>query len=449
MRQRLQKIYWTGILVTLVMALVTAAAAVSLRIVDTRNYLAAMLRASSEWTLDTNADFQSLADSIADSSPPLRAEFLLESGLIIADSSVKDPGETGSGPVQYDVPEITAAKRGETGSSLRISETGGSLILYMCQRVSPQLLLRLSYPVFETEKVLPVYGTLLILLFLVLYWLQRTEITKYALDQQRQLDDVRRLLDGETDSVKAVFPEYQPSLDSISYRIRRLQEDREEILGTLNMRNNFVANASHELRSPLTSVMGYAEMLEEDLAQTPEEKQLCLNMILGESRRMLAVIEDILRLGKAGNKEKTPSQPIRVSPVAEEVAQAFGQKTAKSGITISCCGDMKIKAEEKDIWEILYNLTDNAVRYGKQGGTVQILMSEGQLQVKDDGIGISPEHIGHIFEEFYRIDETRGNTAGGTGLGLSIVKAIVTAYGGRIDVESVYGQGSVFTVTFP
>ena len=110
---------------------------------------------------------------------------------------------------------------------------------------------------------------------------------------------------------------------------------------------------------------------------------------------------------------------------------------------------MKIKAEEKDIWEILYNLTDNAVRYGKQGGTVQILMSEGQLQVKDDGIGISPEHIGHIFEEFYRIDETRGNTAGGTGLGLSIVKAIVTAYGGRIDVEIVYGQGSVFTVTFP
>ena len=446
MKQRLQKIYWTGILVTLLMAAATAAGAAALRIADTRNYLTAMLEASSKWTLDTNADLQDLADSIADSSPPLRAVFLLDSGLVIADSM--DSG-TDSGIFHDHDPEIEAAREGKTGTAFRFSGRGGSLVLYMAGRVAPQLLLRLSYPVFETAKYLLFYGALLAVLFLVLHRLQRAEITRFAKDHERQMDEVRRLLDGEISDAEAVFPEYRPSLDSIAYRSRRLRDDREEILRTLNLRNDFIANASHELRSPLTSVRGYAEMLKEGLADTPEERELCLDMILSESGRMLEVIEDILLLSKAEKKTYRSEEMIHVRPLAEEAALSLGPGASKAGIDISCTGDMQVRAAEKDIWEILYNLTDNAVRYGKDGGYVRIVMEPGRIEVQDDGIGIAPEQIGHIFEQFYRVDETRESPAGGTGLGLSIVKAIVNGYGGRIEAESTDGEGTVFTVTFP
>ena len=445
MKDRLRKIYWTGIFITMIMAISAIGAAALLQIDDTRNYLNAMLQAASRWTLDSNEDLQSLAESISASSSPMRVTFLMDTGVILADS---DPNADLS-EIHSNDKEIISAREGKIGSHLRLSRADAVFVLYAARRISPQLLLRLSYPVFEVFRIVLIYGSLILVLFLILYFIQRRMITRFAVDQQRQLDDVRRLLDDEISQVDAVFPEYQPSLDAISYRTRRLREDQEEIIRTMNLRNDFIANASHELRSPLTSIKGYAEMLEEGMADTPEEKDLCLSMIRTQSERMLSVINNILRLNKLENKSEAVDSPISAAPLASEVAQALAPLAAGKSISISVSGDTKIRGTEKDIWEILFNLTDNAIRYGREGGYVRIDMEPGRVEVSDNGIGIDPEHVGHIFEQFYRVDESRQNDASGTGLGLSIVRAIVENCGGTIRVESRYGVGTSFILEFP
>ena len=447
MRQRLQKIYWTGIIITLLMAFASIAVATRLELEDTKSQLTALTRAASRWTLDSEEDFSSLTNSIASVSPSLRVTFILDSGVILADSLPDADADLKSSHVND--PEIISAREGNVGSNLRMSSAEGAFVLYVAQRVSPGLILRLGYPVFELARIIGFYGTLLLVLFLVLYHLQRRSIARYAADQKRQLDSVRALLDGETDHAEAVFPEFQPSLEDISYRIRRLREDREEIMRTMNLRADFVANASHELRSPLTSIRGFAEMMDEGLAENEEERQLCVQTILQECERMLTVIEDLLRLEKSQQVGIIPAEPVSAALIAEEVCRSLAPQAGKKHITLSCSGDSLLHVREQNLWEILYNLTDNAIRYGREGGSVRIEMSPGKIVVKDDGIGIDEQHVGHIFEKFYRVDEARDDSAGGTGLGLSIVRAIISAYGGDISAQSIRGEGSTFFITFP
>ena len=444
MKRRLEAVYWQGILITLLMAAISIGAAARVKISDTRNQLTALLKAAARWTLDSNEELQSLADSISAVTPGLRVTFLHESGLILADSMEAYENDGG----HYGDPEIAAAREGGTGRDIRMSSSEAALILYMAEKVSPQLILRLSYPVLEIARTLILYGIALLALFLVLYWAERRAVSRLIRDQQKQLEDIRDLLDGEQGNRQAVFPEFQPVYDSISYRISRLINDRMEIERTLNLRKDFVANASHELRSPLTSVRGFAEMLEEDLAETPKERKICLETIISECDRMLEVIEDILLLSKSAKKTEENIRKISAAETAEEVRHAIRPQAAKKNISIEISGNTVIRAEEKDIWEVFYNLMDNAVRYGKNGGFVRVVMSDGEISVEDDGIGIAPENLKSVFDEFYRVDEAKNEVPGGTGLGLSIVKTIVEKLGGTIRAESEYGKGSRFIIEF-
>ena len=161
-----------------------------------------------------------------------------------------------------------------------------------------------------------------------------------------------------------MFPELQPALDNISYLAKRLKDDLNEVSRTLTLRDDFVANASHELRSPLTSVMGFAEMLDEGMADSPEECELCVRMIRSECQRMLDVIEDILHLSRAGGKPVEEPQNVNVGNIAREIATSLSAQAAQKGIAISVEGDMVRMGVERDFWEMLYNLAGNAVRYG-------------------------------------------------------------------------------------
>ena len=443
MKRRLQAIYWRGVLLTLLIALAAIGVTAKLAIEDAHSQMRALLQAASMWTMDSNDDFQTLADAIAKVSPQLRVTFMMDSGLTLADSANGAEGDAN----HYSDPEIVAARRGETGQSLRMSRTGASLVLYMAKRLSPRLILRLSYPVLEVAGSIAMYGVMLTVLFLALYLLQRRDFARFAADQRRQMEDLRRLLDGELSHIKAVFPEYQPDMDAIAYRIHRLKQDQHEILRTMNLRNDFVANASHELRSPLTSVRGYTELLKEGMADTPEERELCLQTIMGECDRMLVVIEDILRLSRAERGSGEAMEPIAVAPIAEEVRQSLTPRANRKGIGIDVSGEAFVSAREQDIWEILYNLMVNAVRYGKPDGHVWVRLSGKSIAVEDDGIGIAPEHAARVFEQFYRVDEAR-DAEGGTGLGLSIVKAIVEGCNGQLSVESSLGKGTRFLADF-
>lgn len=444
MKRRLQSIYWCGILITLIMAAIAIGGMAKLKTDDTLSNLNAVLHAASLWTLESNADLQQMADSIAAVSQPIQVTFLMDTGLVLADSK-KDADRFQD---HYQDAEIVAARQGKIGRAFRLSGTDATFVLYLAKRVSPQLILRVSYPVLEIVDLLIIYGISLLMLFLMLYFLQRKAISRFAQEQIQQIEEVRRLLDGEVANAQAVFPEFRPTLQAIAYRVERLQEDRKEIMRTLNLRSDFVANASHELRSPLTSIRGFAEMLQTGMADTPEEQALCVSMVCSECDRMLAVIEDILCLNKAERQPDQGLQTVDVAQITQEICRSLAKRAEQKRIMLRVDGTLSLMAQEKAIWEILYNLLDNAIRYGKEGGYVNVRLSAHQIVVEDDGIGISPEQLPHIFEQFYRANDAREAEAVGTGLGLSIVKTLVERYHGQIRAESEWGKGSRFVLDF-
>ena len=221
-----------------------------------------------------------------------------------------------------------------------------------------------------------------------------------------------------------------------------------EVRRTLGLREDFVANASHELKSPLTSIRGFAELLNEGMADDPQEQALYTSLILKECDRMLSVIQDILLLSQAQREDDGQREPVNVRQVAEEIFRAVEGRARKRNLHLALQGECTLLAREKDVWEILYNLVDNAIRYGKDGGFVRIVLEPHGFSVSDDGMGMDAEHLPHLFEPFYRADKAHSRDTGGTGLGLSIVRRLVEKHGGSITVESAPNRGTRFDLRF-
>ncbi len=446
MKKTLARLYWIGVSVTMLVALLTMALITALRIGDLRKNLGDLLQTTIAWTMESTESLQHQAENIAKASPPTRVTFLLENGLVLADSDEDALGMELHG----DRPEIREAIQRGNGDSLRLSETRNGFALYAARRVGDSgLIIRLSYPLDEIRNLIVTYGIALVLLFAVLFLLQRVVLGRFCTALVRQMDEVQNLLEGGMDSQpKAVFPELQGAINNIAYRAGRLNADLSEVNRTLQLRSDFVANASHEIRSPLTSIMGFAEMMDEGMADTEEERQTCISAIRSECRRMLDVVEDILLLSRAEGRRSLETETVDVKAVAEEIVQSLTPHAAQKGIALHLAGEMTLNGVEKSVWEILYNLADNAIRYGREGGNVWITLAQKRITVADDGVGIELHHLPHIFEQFYRVDETRDSTVRGTGLGLSIVRALAESLGGCIRAESEIGRGSTFIIDF-
>ena len=444
MKRKLQKIYWIGVICTLIMASIAVFMLIAFRIKDKNDSLISILETASGWTQAVDGDLNAHARSIAGVSPRLRVTFLTDSGAVLADSE-EEAAEMSN---HLDRPEIQAAINGEIGRSFRLSGTQSVFMLYAAKRVSDNLILRLSFPIEIITNALIVYTIGIITLLVILIIFQKRAVLHITGAVATQIDDVRRTLEGEIETPKAVFSEFQPALDNISYQAKRLNSDLKEVRRTLSLRSDFVANASHELRSPLTSVMGFAEMLDEGLADTPEEKKMCIQTIRSECSRMLNVVEDVLLLSRAEREKDLIFKNVSVHEVANEIAQALSPQAAEKNIELRVEGTLILYSVEKDIWEILYNLTSNGIRYGKKGGWVKICLKKGEIIVADNGIGIEEMHLPHLFEQFYRVDQSRDPSVRGTGLGLSIVRTLSQRNGGSVSVKSEYGKGSEFSVLF-
>ena len=444
MKRKLQKIYWIGVICTLIMASIAVFMLIAFRIKDKNDSLISILETASGWTQAVDGDLNAHARSIAGVSPRLRVTFLTDSGAVLADSE-EEAAEMSN---HLDRPEIQAAINGEIGRSFRLSGTQSVFMLYAAKRVSDNLILRLSFPIEIITNALIVYTIGIITLLVILIIFQKRAVLHITGAVATQIDDVRRTLEGEIETPKAVFSEFQPALDNISYQAKRLNSDLKEVRRTLSLRSDFVANASHELRSPLTSVMGFAEMLDEGLADTPEEKKMCIQTIRSECSRMLNVVEDVLLLSRAEREKDLIFKNVSVHEVANEIAQALSPQAAEKNIDLRVEGTLILYSVEKDIWEILYNLTSNGIRYGKKGGWVKICLKKGEIIVADNGIGIEEMHLPHLFEQFYRVDQSRDPSVRGTGLGLSIVRTLSQRNGGSVSVKSEYGKGSEFSVLF-
>lgn len=216
-----------------------------------------------------------------------------------------------------------------------------------------------------------------------------------------------------------------------------------------NIRREFSANVSHELKTPLTTIHGYAQIINKGIAK-PEDIKSFTQKIEKESSRLITLIEDIIKLSSLDESEKTyEKQEFSLKSTAIEVCENLASKAQEKNISMEILGgDTVVSANLSQITELIYNLCDNAIKYNKENGKVIIEISPKTLKISDTGIGISEEYYERIFERFFRIDKSRSKKVNGTGLGLSIVKHLAKVNDANISVKSRLGEGTEFTVKF-
>jgi two-component system phosphate regulon sensor histidine kinase PhoR len=223
------------------------------------------------------------------------------------------------------------------------------------------------------------------------------------------------------------------------------------------MRRDFVANASHELRTPLTSIRGFVEALEDGALETPGTGVRFLGKIRTHADRMAALVEDLLELSRLESGERPPRlEELPAAELAEDVVGSLADLAARKPVALDYVdeGAPVVWTDAERVRRILENLVDNAIKYTPAGGHVQVVTRAGSdggvvLEVRDDGLGIGPEHLPRIFERFYRVDKARSRDLGGTGLGLAIVKHLAESVGASVTVESELGSGACFRVAVP
>ena len=218
-------------------------------------------------------------------------------------------------------------------------------------------------------------------------------------------------------------------------------------------RREFTANVSHELKTPLQGIIGSADLIETGMVK-PEDMPRFIGHIRKEATRLVALIEDIIRLSQLDEGNELPCEEFDLMDIAEEVEQNLESAAGVRDITLSLSGRNAIMyGVRRLMYEIVYNLCDNAIKYNLPGGKVGIMVDrkdeEAVLCVKDNGIGIAPEHQDRVFERFYRVDKSHSKSSGGTGLGLSIVKHAVQYHHGKLELKSEIGKGTEITVHFP
>ena len=234
-----------------------------------------------------------------------------------------------------------------------------------------------------------------------------------------------------------------------------LISDVTELKKAEGIRSEFTANVSHELKTPLTSIKGFTDMLSGGMVVSPEDQKRFITMIGVEVDRLIDLINDILKLSELeGAAIDQCSERSDVLEVAKDTAALLTPAAQDAGVTLSVTGlSAEVAVPQSRLKELLLNLMSNGIKYTENGGKVDtsVRLKDNQvvITVRDNGIGIPPEAQSRVFERFYRVDKGRARKNGGTGLGLAIVKHIVQLYGGTVALESEVGKGSTFTVTLP
>lgn len=242
-----------------------------------------------------------------------------------------------------------------------------------------------------------------------------------------------------------------------------LFRDRTSELAAERMRTDFVANASHELRTPLASLIGFIETLQGAARNDANARERFLSVMGDQARRMARLIDDLLSLSRIEmNRHLPPSAPVQIDGVVREAVDGLRMVAKDRGATLDVHfngGPWTVAGDRDELYRVVENLAENALKYGREGGRADISVGPAalipgdgrfvEIAVRDDGPGIPPEHLPRLTERFYRVDAKESRQKGGTGLGLALVKHIVGRHRGRLDIASEVGKGSTFTITLP
>jgi two-component system phosphate regulon sensor histidine kinase PhoR len=233
--------------------------------------------------------------------------------------------------------------------------------------------------------------------------------------------------------------------------------DTTEVARLMAMRRDFVANVSHELKTPLAAIRGYAETLRDGALGEPATAARFTERILRQCRRLQALLDDLLTLSRLESLEGSPPhEPVDLDALVRRVVDFMSSAAEEKQVRLALAepaASLEIPGDAEGLERLVVNLLDNAIKYNRPGGEVAVRLAQGAgealLEVSDTGIGIPQEALPRIFERFYRVDKGRSREEGGTGLGLAIVKHVAQAHGGQIEVESRVGKGSTFRARLP
>ncbi len=343
-----------------------------------------------------------------------------------------------------DRPEIRQALENGSGSDIRNSSTVDQNAFYYAVRLKNGDVMRLAQ---EASNIWSVYFRSMPLIMLLAAGMACVSLYLAHLLTARLVQPIERMT-AHLNNVSGVarYPELEPFMDMI-------EQQHEEILRSANMRVEFTANVSHELKTPLTSISGYAELIESGMAQGEQAKTFAAE-IHKSANRLLTLINDIIRLSQMdAPMPDLKFEPVDLAQIAANTFEQLEMSARKADVTLQL--DAKpamVEADRQMMDELLYNLCDNAIRYNVHGGSVKLevrpVRDKVIVCVQDTGIGISPENQEHVFERFYRVDKSRSKATGGTGLGLAIVKHIAVKHNAQIELESELGRGTKISVIF-
>lgn len=226
--------------------------------------------------------------------------------------------------------------------------------------------------------------------------------------------------------------------------------DVSELEKSEKIRREFSANVSHELKTPLTTILGYSQIINTGIAK-PEDISNFMGKIEHETTRLISLVDDIMKLSRLDEENSSDDfTEINLTEIASEVKERLSHRAERNEIVLTVSGESTpIIGDISQITELVYNLTDNAIKYNRPQGSVSIEISDSTVCVKDTGIGIPEKYFDRIYERFFRVDKSHSKKIGGTGLGLSIVKHIAQRHGAIINLESHENKGTTFTISFP
>ena len=340
-------------------------------------------------------------------------------------------------------PEVKKAFAKGEGEDIRKSDTIGEEMCYYAEKMPDGTVLRVSRTMNSAMKsafhILP-FMAFLALVMIVTAWL----LSKWQIER---LIRPINTLDLENPLEQEMYPELQPLLE----RIEQSNKEKEAVAA---MRREFSANVSHELKTPLTSISGYAEIMKDGLVR-PEDMQHFSEKIYQEASRLITLVEDIIKLSRLDEgRVELEKEEVDLYELSREIISRLAPQAAKNQVRLELTGEsVKYTGIRQILDEMIYNITENAIKYNNPGGRVSVwagsTLRGKKVVVTDNGIGIPEDQIDRIFERFYRVDKSHSKERGGTGLGLSIVKHGVMLHHGEVHVESKLGEGTRIELVFP
>ena len=368
-----------------------------------------------------------------------RITWIASDGSVLYDSEFSLPIANQSG-----FPEVRSAFESGEGHGSRRSENSGKSTMYYARLCKDGTVLRLSRPLsalgYALVSVSPVLWILVLVLLIsgVLSFRAAKQIVKPINEIDLDHPDTNN------------YPELSPLIERIREQKMTIEEESKQ---REQMRREFSANVSHELKTPLTSISGFAELMAEGLVSEEKMREFSED-IYKESQRTITLVDDIIKLSKLDEGGVAQEwESVDLFELSSNVIESLDPVAKRQSITISLSGEpAKIKGVYRILNEMVYNLCDNAIKYNRPGGSVTVTVSpkdEGaSLTVSDTGIGIPKEHQKRVFERFYRVDKSHSKEIGGTGLGLSIVKHGAQFHGANVTLTSEVGVGTSVRLDF-